>query len=1192
MEVSKTKTPGKFITAIITVMFCINIFINVCTTALAAQTGSTGNVSWSLDDKGVLSVYGEGATGDYSGQGTAPWSPYADSITSIVIGGDIDYLGTYAFADLTNVTSVTIGKSVYNIGEYCFYGCSSLKEVTIPPRVHNVYYGAFGETGLTKVTVLSRCIQYPDNDDWENALTFPESAVFYTTYNHYTDIYAERNNRTIVYLYDEMLARVENGESGFEFTHHDYYNANIWKAVKEEAEPEDDILLDYTFTIDADEAMEEHNHIADSSSQKIDPSYNNGGEIYFEAEIDFYSDSTSFSNVNSYASYGYTEFDPLNSPKENYQKWKIKENSNPYITITPNGKTAVVRVQGKLSEIYAYANGDKPSDAYKTLESVSVHIEIDGRTYKKNSKGTYCYVDYDKQLEYRYMALYDVHRRYVEISNPGPKPMDAVSTVLDYPPDGEGLSDYMEPISKEYVWDYDFSRMSREYVEELDRNPGDGGYDDDIYFEEYGGVTYGHVRGILDKGSNPNICYGDFRTDETGEFINSLVGVMPSGTGGEVMIMLGCNVTFTFPDGETNTIYIDSFDECAFITKPCMHACLKCGLCTVTDRSTSCNRVGWVEMCCQCEESEESIVVTETATEDEVSFENNTWVEDATLEVTFVNVAESLESPYIKEIDKTIEVNDTVMLFDVSLYAYEAPYTMNEWGGNEESITVTLEVGQENAELIEKGEAELVHLGQKGAETVECIPNTSNGTITFTANSLSPFAIIRKNMTDCRHYGRTFLNEKQAEIYDAIDMAIKNAEDEIKIDQNLELKYEDIKLIMEMVTADHPDYFWYKGAFSYSRISNQIVVAVTPVYDIDGKTVTKEDIAPYREKFNAGVKAVMDEMKAALPNGTDYDKALWLHDKVANIITYKKGKNHQTAYGALIDGEAVCAGYAKLYQDLLIEANIPVWSIKGSSINPTTGSVETHEWNILWLDGNCVYADVTWDDQGIELFHVYFARDITAMGLEHVPDPNIYADKVPTCTPGKCDTYNYFEKVSPEYALEDELTTEYLIDIMQTKTEGKTYVMTVYDANATAFGGWVTQENINKLINQAYQADKIPAGSYSISMNSMGHEGIGTENHLVLYVMQSETGFIVNRNENTITVDMSVNGNDYYNNNLKVGLVFYDENNTALNFKIEQVNPNEIYTAPIPNGAKEFKAILLNSDNLKPMCTAGKITLK
>ncbi len=492
----------------------------------------------------------------------------------------------------------------------------------------------------------------------------------------------------------------------------------------------------------------------------------------------------------------------------------------------------------------------------------------------------------------------------------------------------------------------------------------------------------------------------------------------------------------------------------------------------------------------------------------------------------------------------------------------------------------------------ESDEAKPVYPTDTAAENATDKINSEDCDLSYSLSSYSSLSGETIMPTDCRHYGREFLTEKQAEVYDDIDMAIKNAEALINISKDLNFKYSDIKLIMEMVTADHPDYFWYKGAFAYYTIKNsETIVAVKPTYDVDGKTVTKTEIEEYREVFNARVKEIIDEMEEALPDGTDYDKALWLHDKVANIVTYKLGKNHQTAYGALIDEEAVCAGYAKLYQDLLIEANIPTWAIKGSSVNPVTGTTEAHEWNILWLDGNCVYADVTWDDQGIELFHIYFARDISSMGLEHIPDPYLYADKVPECTPGKCDTYNYFDKVKPEYEFEGELTDDFLIDIMQTKAEGKTYVMTVYDADAVDFDTRMENPRFADIINKACNQGKLPAGSYSIRVNSMGHGDIGEESHIILYVFGDTTGITAAKVNNTVTVDVDVK-QDNYNNNLKIGLVFYDDTSTAIKFKIEEVNPHESYTVNMPQGAKDFKAILLNSDNLKPLCNVGTVNLK
>ncbi len=1181
------KSSTKLLSAIMCIIFCISLLCCQGISVFALEYGTTGDIQWSLSDDGVLTLYGDGAGADYDDISEAPWYSKISDIRSLIVSEGVTRIGAYSFEDCTNLTSIDLPDSLYVIADYAFFGCTSLTEVTIPVGVHEVGYGAFGESGLTKVTVLSRSVRYTeDYETYENAITFPESAVFYCGYSQYTDIYCERNNRQIVHVDDYLLIDADKGNSTYDYAYNKYLTANLWKAIKENNTPSDEITFDYTFTLDANEAKNEHNFMAESDRQKIGADINNGGEITLEVSVNFETTDYSVDGLRTYVSYGFTATDPLGETNDNYNHWKKSSGENPFITISSNGTEITVKLQGSAKELYNYLAEDTAN--YTAVNAMSISVVARGQTYKKSSYGSYLNSDYSSQIEYRYSAWYDVHRKETEVTNLGPRGLNTVSTVKLWDLEEDAPSEYMEPSKGEYYWYATFSRISREYVEELDRCPGDAGF-----LEVYNGITYGSIEAEYDAGTDPTIRLGDFITDENKAFITSLVGVKPSGVGGEVMIFpMTCQVTYTYADGESVVVDIDASDECTFITKSCMHTCKVCGLCTITDRTTACNTVDWLELYCRCEEPEPSVVVSTPATEEEVSFENNTWAYEPTLEVTFVDVEDSLETAYVEEIGKEIEIDDTVMLFDITLFSDGMPYTMNQWGGDEENIAITIDVGTENAALIESGEAELIHLGDNGAETVPCEANVDDGSITFTTNSLSPFAIIRKNMTDCRHYGRTFLNEKQAEVYDAIDMAIKNAEAKINIDSSLELKSDDIKLIMEMVTADHPDYFWYKGAFSHTRLQSGVVVSVTPRYDINGETVTKEDIAPYREKFNAGVKAVMDEMKVALPNGTDYDKALWLHDKVANIITYKQGKNHQTAYGALIDEEAVCAGYAKLYQDLLIEANIPCWAIKGSSVNPTTGTMETHEWNILWLDGNCVYADVTWDDQGIELFHVYFARDITAMEQEHIPDPNLYADKVPECTPGKCDAYNYFDKVKPEYEFEGTLTEDFLVEILQTKAENKTYVMTVYDADAVDFDEWIKNADFNSIVNKAFNEGKIPAGNYSISINTMGHGDIGEESHIILYVFGNETGLTVSQTNNTVTIDMTVSKNDYNNNNLKISLVFYDENNTAIKFKIEAVNPNETYTVNMPEGAKTFKAILLNSDTLRPMCTAGKIALE
>ncbi len=64
---------------------------------------------------------------------------------------------------------------------------------------------------------------------------------------------------------------------------------------------------------------------------------------------------------------------------------------------------------------------------------------------------------------------------------------------------------------------------------------------------------------------------------------------------------------------------------------------------------------------------------------------------------------------------------------------------------------------------------------------------------------------------------------------------------------------------------------------------------------------------------------------------------------------------NQSAYSAMVNGEAVCAGYARAFQYLLQQLGIPCYYCTGYAD-------ESHAWNIVALDDGYYNVDVTWDD--------------------------------------------------------------------------------------------------------------------------------------------------------------------------------------------------------------------------------------
>lgn len=95
-------------------------------------------------------------------------------------------------------------------------------------------------------------------------------------------------------------------------------------------------------------------------------------------------------------------------------------------------------------------------------------------------------------------------------------------------------------------------------------------------------------------------------------------------------------------------------------------------------------------------------------------------------------------------------------------------------------------------------------------------------------------------------------------------------------------------------------------------------------------------------------------------NMTDEEKIKAVHDYIINNTKYDKDKsdkkidNHHsdTAYGTLIDGYAVCGGYADSMKLFLDRFEIPNFKV----------SSENHVWNVLYLNNKWIHIDLTWDD--------------------------------------------------------------------------------------------------------------------------------------------------------------------------------------------------------------------------------------
>lgn len=98
-----------------------------------------------------------------------------------------------------------------------------------------------------------------------------------------------------------------------------------------------------------------------------------------------------------------------------------------------------------------------------------------------------------------------------------------------------------------------------------------------------------------------------------------------------------------------------------------------------------------------------------------------------------------------------------------------------------------------------------------------------------------------------------------------------------------------------------------------------------------------------------------------------HQKVRVLHDWVVRNTKYDDSLTRYTAYDILVEGTAVCQGYALLMDALLTEAGFNTIFVTGNikpefRVDTNSTSDGGHAWNMVQIDGHWYHLDATWDD--------------------------------------------------------------------------------------------------------------------------------------------------------------------------------------------------------------------------------------
>lgn len=219
--------------------------------------------------------------------------------------------------------------------------------------------------------------------------------------------------------------------------------------------------------------------------------------------------------------------------------------------------------------------------------------------------------------------------------------------------------------------------------------------------------------------------------------------------------------------------------------------------------------------------------------------------------------------------------------------------------------------------------------------------------------AVTPQDLLERDISAFTRGKMSFSNKspKQLEIetYDSIYEAFINLNDSIYVSKKL--TSDQVFDIREKVISDNPEIFyldyesskyWSNGKLEFKYID------------------TKENILDMRKRIDEKANYVLS--KIIKPDMSDLEKELAIHDYIVlsteyDIDNYNKNTIPHSSHnveGVLMDGRAVCEGYAKTFKMLLDKVGIESVIVSSQTMN--------HAWNMVLLDGEYYHVDATWND--------------------------------------------------------------------------------------------------------------------------------------------------------------------------------------------------------------------------------------
>lgn len=280
---------------------------------------------------------------------------------------------------------------------------------------------------------------------------------------------------------------------------------------------------------------------------------------------------------------------------------------------------------------------------------------------------------------------------------------------------------------------------------------------------------------------------------------------------------------------------------------------------------------------------------------------------------------------------------------------------------------------------------------------------------------------------------------------------------------------DEFQIIYTNVINDNPNLFYVSSSYSFSyNSSTNYITSITPEY-----VMSKSEIDNAKIIYENGVNKALSQVNSSM---TDIQKALVIHDYLANISTYPDlGTNnvndkpsYHSAYGIYLDGYTVCAGYTLTYSDLMHRLGIESKYVISEGMS--------HAWNVIKIGDNWYNVDLTFDEiqfvsgtnnKGTILHNCFLKSDEGIQSSEGIGHYDITYPEGVECNDTSYDNYFWHGVNTNIYVINDDY---YYLDFDNT-TKNVDIIKRDINGNET------------KLNNNEYK-------SYSVSSSSSTNVGI------------------------------------------------------------------------------------------------------